>query len=373
MAAAPDLLNRGFIINRPAAWRPGRRGRTFIVTGLHRSGTSLAASILKQAGIFIGDEINDIVFEDEAIARVLASRDTVALQRIIGERDADYRTWGFKQPMLCNDLDAGQLALFNDPHLIVTFRDPVSISVRASLSEYREPTQALSETMRDLNALMAFLGAIRCPVLLLSYEKALMFPGDFVDAVMQFCHIPRNAALRTLLLGVIEPNRPGYIAGARRRYEGTIEGIIYGHLNGWCRMTHSDGPVTLEVLVDGCPVREVVADTFRQDLLDARLGRGNHGFSIALEALGGKADAVIRVRVAGRDIEIDNSGRPLREFLAEATRDRRTGAGPIETHAPRSELLARQAPMRQLRQVAKRQHSVSVRLRNSETTGHKEC
>jgi hypothetical protein len=167
-AVAPDLLNRGFIINRPAEWRPGRRGRTFIVTGLHRSGTSLAASVLQQAGIYIGSEINDIVFEDEAIARILASRDSGALRRLIAERNANYRTWGFKQPMLCNDLDAARLALFNDPHLIVTFRDPVSISVRTSLSEFREPAQALGAAMDDLNAMMAFLGRTSCPSLLLS-------------------------------------------------------------------------------------------------------------------------------------------------------------------------------------------------------------
>jgi hypothetical protein len=360
-AAAPGLLNRGFItINRQAERRPGRRGRTIIVTGLHRSGTSLVASVLHQAGIHIGDEINDIVFEDEAIARILASRDTGALRRLIAERNANYRTWGFKQPMLCNDLDAPQLSLFNDPHLIVMFRDPVSISVRTSLSEYREPAQALHAAMDDLNAAMAFLGRTNCPALLLSYEKALMFPGDFVDAVMQFCDIPRNAALRARLSAVIEPNRPSYIAGARRRYEGTIEGVVYGHLYGWCRMSQSDEMVTLEILVDGRKVRALVADIFRQDLLEAGIGQGRHGFSIALEELGGRPDAEIRVRIAGRDIEIDNSGKPLGAFLAGWMVERRADAGP------------RQALMRSQRPVAKPRRDVSVRSRSPETTGDKE-
>jgi hypothetical protein len=59
-----DLINRGVIIN-PLAGRSQRSGRTFIVTGLHRSGTSLVASILQHAGIFMGRQINDAVFEDE--------------------------------------------------------------------------------------------------------------------------------------------------------------------------------------------------------------------------------------------------------------------------------------------------------------------
>jgi len=39
MAEAGDLANKGFILNRLTA----ERGRTVIVTGLHRSGTSLDA------------------------------------------------------------------------------------------------------------------------------------------------------------------------------------------------------------------------------------------------------------------------------------------------------------------------------------------
>jgi hypothetical protein len=46
-----------------------RGRRTFIATGLYRSGTSLVASILQQAGIFMGRQINDAVFEDERDGR----------------------------------------------------------------------------------------------------------------------------------------------------------------------------------------------------------------------------------------------------------------------------------------------------------------
>jgi len=319
MSTTGDLLNRGCIVNL-GGMPPDGEGRTFIVTGLLRSGTSLVASILQQAGLYIGTEVNDIVYEDEEIARVLASRDAAALQRIIGERDANYRSWGFKQPMLCRDLDPGQLALFHNPHLIVTFRDIVSMSVRTSLSEYQEAMSALRNAMQDLDELVAFIDRNRCPSLLLSYEKALMLPGDFVDAVMQFCNIPRSAALRSRLIGMIEPNRSNYIAGARRRYEGLIERVIDGHLHGWCQLTQSAVPVPLEVLVDGEVRLRLLANGFRQDLRDARIGDGSHGFSIAVEALRAQPDAVIRVRVAGHGIELGNSGRRLAAFAVAATR-----------------------------------------------------
>lgn len=313
MPPSDDLLNKGFIVN-PGRPQTGGNGRTIIVTGLLRSGTSLIASILLQCGLFIGQEINDIVYEDEEIARALTTEDNAALKRIIAERNANYRSWAFKLPMLFRYLRPAQLALFTDPHLIVTFRDPVSISVRMSVSEYQEPMPALRNATAELNSLMAFVDGVQCPSLLLSYEKALTFPHDFIDAIMQFCDIPPNAALRERLIGVIEPNRPKYIAGARRRYDGQIEGVLDGRLYGWCRLTHSTDPVELEVMVDDQRALNVVADVFRSDLRDAGIGEGNHGFFIALDALGAGPDSLIRIKTATHGVELANSGRRLREY-----------------------------------------------------------
>ena len=70
--------------------------------------------------------------------------------------------WGFKLPdAVAGDLDARQLALFDDPRLIITFRDPVAMAVRTSLSEYQEPMRALRDVVADLAALMAFVGDAR--------------------------------------------------------------------------------------------------------------------------------------------------------------------------------------------------------------------
>ena len=75
----------------------------------------------------MGAEINDIVHEDETFGRLLEARDRAGLVSLIAERNAAYGTWGFKLPMLCEWLDADDMALFNDPHVIAVFRDPVAI------------------------------------------------------------------------------------------------------------------------------------------------------------------------------------------------------------------------------------------------------
>src|SRR5689334_8921346 len=104
-----ELINKGIIVNQPTA----ERGCTFVVTGLQRSGTSLVAAILQTAGVFIGSEINDVVFEDEAMARILVSGDTTALRQLIAQRNANYPVWGFKYPALSDVLAPSQLALFD--------------------------------------------------------------------------------------------------------------------------------------------------------------------------------------------------------------------------------------------------------------------
>ncbi len=308
-----ELLNKGFIVNHPVACAPG--GRTFIVTGLHRSGTSLIASILRQVGIFMGKEINDIVHEDEAIVKILSRRDIDALRHLIAARDADYGTWGFKLPMLSQSLTPDHLSLFRDPRVIVTFRDPVSIAVRTALSEYQQPVAALRTVVEHQAALVAFVDRLQCPTLLLSYEKSLVLAGDFIDAVLHFCGLPSGQALRERLIRLIEPNRPSYIGQARRRYEGVIDGVTGGCLYGWCRLTAAAEPVALDLLVDDQPCVTVLADGFRQDLLEVGFGAGYHGFNIDLAEFRPRPDSVIRVRVAAHGIELQNSGRPFAAYI----------------------------------------------------------
>jgi|HubBroStandDraft_4_1064222.scaffolds.fasta_scaffold218052_1 hypothetical protein len=305
-----DLTNRGVIINRPAG--PSlRRGRTFIVTGLYRSGTSLVAAILRHAGIFMGRQINDAVFEDEEIGAALRSGNDDALRRLIDERNASHGTWGFKMPQVHTDLRPEQLALFDNAHLIVTFRDIAAIAVRNSLSEYKEAMTALRDAVGQLAGLVAYLDSVSAPSLLLSYEKALVFPEDFVDALLLFSGLPSDAALRARLVGLVEPNRKAYVSRARRIYRGRIDGFAHGCVLGWCQRIGSNDPVRLELFVDDQLVRSFLADVPLQNLLDAQIGAGAHGFVVALTDLQVRPDAIIRVGVAERVVELENSGQRL--------------------------------------------------------------
>jgi len=313
-ATAVDLVNKGIVLANAHAGAADGAGRTFIVTGLNRSGTSLIAAMLRQVSIFMGAEINDIVHEDEAFVRTMEQSNRDGLRQLIASRNAAYGTWGFKLPMLCRLLDDADIGLFNNPHVIVTFRDPLAVAVRASLSEYQPPMQALMDAADDTMALARFAARLACPALLISYEKALAFPGDMVDTVARFCGLPPSDALRRHLIEAIEPNRETYLLGARRRYEGRIEGVAGGRLYGWCRLTGVADPVNLELFLDDGPVTRFVADAFRPDLLDAGFGEGRHGFYLDVAKLGARGDSVVRIRVARHGVELDNSGRRLAHY-----------------------------------------------------------
>jgi len=310
-----DLVNKGVIVNRP----PGitaSGARTFMVTGLHRSGTSLIAAILQQAGVFMGRQINDAVFEDEEIVAILRSGDLGALRHLIADRNADYGTWGFKVPLIYTHLRPEQLALFDNAHLIVPFRDIVSISVRKSLSEFRDTMHAMREAVGQLDAMVAFLDSASTPSLLVSYEKSMLFREDFVNTLMRFCGLPDNAALRSRLVDLIEPNRRHYIEHARQTFRGLVEGVIDECLCGWCHLVGDLAPVLLEILIDGRVAASVPADVLRPDLADAGIGEGRHAFRVDLRPFQPRADAVIRVKVARWSIELDNSGHRLMQYRA---------------------------------------------------------
>jgi hypothetical protein len=128
--------------------------------------------------------------------------------------------------MIYTDLRPEHLALFDNPHLIVPFRDIACIAVRKSLSEFKDTIQAMREAVDQLDAMVTFLAAANTPNLLLSYEKALLFREDFVDTLMRFCGLPDNAALRARLIELIEPNRRHYIDHARQMFRGFVNGVV---------------------------------------------------------------------------------------------------------------------------------------------------
>uniref|UniRef100_A0A7V6CEB0 Uncharacterized protein n=1 Tax=Thermodesulfobacterium geofontis TaxID=1295609 RepID=A0A7V6CEB0_9BACT len=98
-------------------------------------------------------------------------------------------------------------------------------------------------------------------------------------------------------LSLLEKEEPEYI--------GSLDAVKGFYVYGWAyNRKNPEERVEVVVLVDGKPVAEGVADLFRQDLLDAGIGDGKHGFRIRIpdEMFDGK-NHKIEFLVEGRKIK----------------------------------------------------------------------
>ena len=312
------VLNQGVIARAAPARRRKRAGtgKTLLITGLARSGTSMLAALLQAAGVWLGDHVYQPINEDAEIAQMLRARDLFRLDALIKRQNARAPIWGFKMPDLHLFLQHDELTRFRDPHLIVIFRDPVAVAARNVVSERVDGLQAIIEATATTHALAQFVRASRLPFLFLSYEKALVFPRAFIDSVLGFCGITLDAAKRDALLDHVQPNRSQYVLTANRTFEGHLEGLLDGRLYGWARHVGDLTPVMLDLLIDDRLTATFPAAEFRADLLAARLGNGNHAFFVDLADFAVTDSSTIRVRVSRRTFELVNSGRSLAELKA---------------------------------------------------------
>ena len=298
--------NDGLLVLRPAPIEPRR---TIIVTGLARSGTSMVAAMLDAAQLHLGTEVDRVVREDLEIARVLGHD---RLAEIVADRNARHPVWGFKRPNL-HAFGPEMVAAFRSPRLIVTCRDPVAVGRRSMLSERYPDMAAAAEAeaaAREGLAMLSFAIALPCPVLLISYEKALEDPARLAQAILGFTGLRADPPT---IAQAVHPGRPDYLVHARRQFHGHIDWIVDDVVHGWAAEPDSPSPLILELLIDGVPYESFPADEFRLDLAQQGIGTGHHAFSRVLPPRTRRM-AKVTVRVAGRTHELVGSGRPLKSW-----------------------------------------------------------
>jgi hypothetical protein len=312
------ILNQGVIVH--AAPSRGRkrpaREKTLIITGLARSGTSMVAALLMEVGVWLGDHAYEPVNEDAEINQMLRAQDFARLDALIARQNKATPLWGFKMPDLHLFLQHGEFERFRNPHLIVVHRDPVAVGVRNVLSEHTDGIQAYIDATSAMHSMAQFVRASRLPCLLLSYEKALLFPQVFLDNILSFCGITLNEERKAAALRHVQPNRALYVFTSQRAFEGHIEGVLDGRLYGWARHIGRLEPVLLDLLIDGRLAATFEAGEFREDLLAAGIGNGNHAFFLDLAEHELTDRSVLGVRINRRTIELGNSGMSLGELKA---------------------------------------------------------
>ncbi|WP_343066721.1 glycosyltransferase [Dissulfurirhabdus thermomarina] len=277
--AMEQLVNKGlFVMGEPEAAQP----RTIVVVGPARSGTSMVAGALHHLGLFMGTSAVDPVFEDQDLSRAMDGWNAdggAAARRIVAAYDREHEAWGWKRPSAVGYLERTH-GILRRPHYIITFKDIFSISNRNRISMKSDILANMRRNHREYGQVLDFLERFRPPALLVSYEKALRFKEELVEALAGFCGLaPTPDAVRKVL-DFVSPDRPQYLDLTRiTKARGRVEAVTADHVIGWAAGVHHDRVVEVEIRVNGRPAGTVRADIDREDLAGVPgLERRNVGF-----------------------------------------------------------------------------------------------
>ena len=204
------MINDGIIHLNPA---PIGERTMIVITGVGRSRTSMTAQILQDAGLHIGDQLDDVVFEDHEMAAHINSGNPLELGEAIAHRNSCRPIWGFKKPGLHCDPNWPRTP-FPGMRMIVIVRDPVAVSRRHGLAHGVEAAVELASMTTLLQLSISHALHAGCPVLLASCEKAVTSPEPFLRAILSFCGIAPTQAAIWRGESLIDLQRERYIRNA---------------------------------------------------------------------------------------------------------------------------------------------------------------
>lgn len=257
------LKNKGILaLNRSD---PPSVEKTIIVLGAARGGTSMVAAVLQALGVHMGEKLGPVL-EDVALSEAVEARDMVRLEEIVARRNAEHAVWGWKRPSAVEYAEVWW-ERFRNPHLIAVFRDPFAIANRNRISMLSDVFQNMEHSVQHLGAMVRLLRRHTGPMLLCSYEKALVYPETFVDAVAEFVGIS-DAGRRADALHCIDLEPRRYLETSRITHaKGYLGTATQQGCSGWAFYPKLPGRVArVRILLNGHLVDTVEARLPRPDL-----------------------------------------------------------------------------------------------------------
>jgi hypothetical protein len=249
---------------------PAGEPRTLIVLGAARGGTTMIAQMLRDLGVFMGENLNSTC-QDSVMAEIsralfqggIEIGDPI-IQQVLRGRDRLFRVWGWKFP---THVFANLYTKARNPHLIVVFRDPVAIAARESISRGVSMLASFRRAQQQLAGFGNFVLSTAHPCLAVSFERGLARRHELVDELAGFAGIAPSSRARHDAAEQARPGTARYLDETRAR---TIEGAI-DHVGrriaGWLRYPlEAERKVRFTVMIDGVAAVDGVADRFRGDL-----------------------------------------------------------------------------------------------------------
>lgn len=274
--------------------------KTVVVVGVPRSGTSMIASALRAMGVSLGDVLDNAVMEDIDLSGALDRQDGEGLKQLIAARNSRFDLWGFKRPDAFRNMAAFE-SLFRNVHYVVIFRDPLAIALRNNLSMRAKLLPALQQAASSTSELLAFVCGSEKPMLLVSYEKALLDEARFIDKLAEFVGIDFSSQDRQRVLEALPENREAYWRTSRVQYEGRVDSVTPNRIRGWARGVGLPSAVPVLLFADGRLIARDRADRYREDLEAAGKSGGLCAFDFQLSSEV-PMSATIHVEIEGSDV-----------------------------------------------------------------------
>lgn len=283
--------------------------KTIIVIGDERGGTSMIAGTLVRLGIYMGDTLSSAVQEDHKINHCLRLKDKKGLIAIIKERNQLHAVWGLKKPTLTL-LKSNWKNLFREPVYIVIFRDVFAIANRRSVSRGLDLFSGMYASLNHYQTIINFVQQTKRPTLLISYEKVLLNPEQFVRNLADFLGINDQEQLDNAI-AFIEPSPQAYhsMTMEHKGWRGMLENVSTTQVSGWgYREGDKTAANVVLTLADGTEI-VTPANLSRPDVQEYHKHVSEFsGFQFQLaESQYLKNGEMVSVRIEGEKYDIGNS------------------------------------------------------------------
>jgi hypothetical protein len=182
----------------------------FCVLGTAGGGTSMTARLLEAAGIFMGENLKYNA-EDPQFVRLLKDEkpDGAVFRKLIAQRNAAHRRWGFKSPFRFHWDLVSQIA---NVRYVVVFRDILAAGTRSTMASGANPLATMSTILSIQKDIVTSISSSRRPILMFSYEKALSTPSIVLESILEFAGAEASESAIVRLKGIVSPNDPIYVA-----------------------------------------------------------------------------------------------------------------------------------------------------------------
>lgn len=294
-----------------------RKAKTVIVLGVPRGGTSMVAGILSNLGIFMGETENLAPFyENVELGRSFRTGDKNKVKAVIGKNNQLYSLWGIKIFPKKIHYWFKYRALFSDVVYVVVFRDILAIAKRNVISMNEHYLKEMFKAAFINFGLLTLISLTKKPALLLSYEKALLFPEGVVADLSKFLNIADEEKI-TAAIEFIKPSPVDYRIrstttaklNTELAYFGYLDSVAKDKIIGWVLSLENRNEMAVELFINGKLESVTIANLMREDVKKANNDfHANCGFEFNFsESDYLKSGDCIEVRIAKQNIHLINS------------------------------------------------------------------